>query len=323
LKLLVSIDPLTLRTRLNNGQWSEWSQSESVWISDAKEGRNTIYVQTRAGDHTEIRETQQTFEVVLPFFQSSKFYWLAGLISLLAISFLVYAFRNNFILQTKNNYNLRQLDFLKVSSLQSQMNPHFVFNALGAIQSPILKGDKELAFSLINKLSSLIRKFLDSSIKSDNSINSVDPHTIKEEIELLKLYVDLEHFQYQDKFQYKFDIAPGLESSEEVIPPFIIQPYIENAIKHGLPQEGNGFIFIKIFIEDDAFHVKIEDNGIGIEAAKKQRKEIDHKSYGTMLTKQRIAILNENGSDIRIDEAERNEGGTIIKIRIKISNKHG
>jgi hypothetical protein len=311
------------RTKLNDDQWSAWSQSESVWISNAREGQNTFYVQTRTGDHTGFRETRQTFIVELPFLESSRFYWLMSIFSLLAITFLTWAFRNNFILQTKNNYDRKQLDFLKVSSLQSQMNPHFVFNALGAIQSPILNGDKELAFSLINKLSSLIRKFLDSSVKSDNSINSVDPHTIKEEIELLKLYVDLEHFQYQDKFQYHFDIAPGLESSEEVIPPFIIQPYIENAIKHGLPQEGNGFIFIKMFIEDDAFHVQIEDNGIGIEAAKKQRKEIDHKSYGTMLTKQRIAILNENGSDIHIDEAERNEGGTIIKIRIKISNKHG
>jgi LytS/YehU family sensor histidine kinase len=203
------------------------------------------------------------------------------------------------------------------------MNPHFIFNALGAIQYPILNGDRDLAYTMLTKLSSLIRKFLESSLKTDSIYNGKDIHTIKEEIDLLKLYVELEHFQYQDKFQYKFDVAPELEYSYQAIPPYIIQPYIENAIKHGLPADGNGFILIKMFMESSIFNVEIHDNGIGLGASKNLPKEGNHKSYGTQLIKQRVAILNENGSDISIVETEGKDGGTIIKIKIKIPNNDG
>ncbi len=213
---------------------------------------------------------------------------------------------------TKNTLHLR------MRALQTQMNPHFLFNSLNSVKHFIIKNNPEEAVYFLSKLSKLIRKILDNSQKQFTSL--------AEELEVMKLYLDVENIRLNKGILYEQEIAPRIDLVTTKIPPLVLQPFIENAIWHGLSlRKGEKKIKLKIEKTADHLIICIKDNGIGREKAAelKARKIIEKESLGIELTKQRLDSFTEylNGQvSIRFEDLK--DGlialGTKVIIQIPI-----
>jgi LytS/YehU family sensor histidine kinase len=177
-----------------------------------------------------------------------------------------------------------------LTAIKSQMNPHFIFNALNTIQSFIYSNNKSKANSYLGKFSNLIRIVLDSSNKKAISLT--------EEVETLQLYVDLEVMRFENTLQAIIHVDPLLDTDSIFIPPMLVQPFVENAIKHGLLHKINNRklkISFKPSANQQALEIEIDDNGIGRERSaflNAQKKE-DHNSFAIKANQTRIDILNQ------------------------------
>ncbi len=175
---------------------------------------------------------------------------------------------------------------LEMKALRAQMNPHFIFNCINSIDAFILTDDKKNATLYLNKFSKLLRNILDGSRKS------VIP--LFEEIQTLKLYIQLEELRSNFKFKTIYIIDAGLENSEIEVPSLLLQPVVENAIHHGLRNltGREGELTIEIRKEHDKIAYKVSDNGIGVKAAKAWRKK-ESEPLGMEITKSRVKIFNQ------------------------------
>jgi sensor histidine kinase YesM len=216
----------------------------------------------------------------------------------------------------------RHIKLLEVGTLQAQLSPHFIFNFLSSIQSLIGQKKPEVANSYLVKFSRLIRSYMESSIKSSMLLGRSildNENSIREEIDLLKTYVELEKMKYPDG---KIIFGVEMESDsllDRSIPPMILQPFVENAIKHGiLPKEGAGSVTVRFEQDGDTLICKIMDDGIGRErSAQNREKSVKaHKSRGLQLIKQRVKLLNELNYNINIDFEDPESGGTVVIITI-------
>jgi len=189
---------------------------------------------------------------------------------------------------------LKEMEELKMTALQSQMNPHFLFNSLNSINNFVLKSDVEKASDYITKFSRLIRVILNSS--------SSPTSTLAEELGILSLYVKLEQMRVNGGFDYIVNIEENLNLDPIKVPPLFLQPFIENAIWHGImKKEGEKTIELTIKKENDKVFCIIVDNGIGINKAK----ELEHMSqkrkfFGAKATENRIRMLYQN-SQVHIE----------------------
>jgi len=212
---------------------------------------------------------------------------------------------------------IRQSLFAEQKALRSQMNPHFIFNSLNSVQNFILEKDNMVAGLYLAKFSSLMRKILDNSKTITTSL--------KEEIETIKLYLNLEKLRFEEKFDYFLSIDESLNADEIQIPTMIIQPYLENAIRHGLlPLKSRGLLNVYFkSVEDYKLMVVIEDNGIGrTKSGEISKKRLKHKSTGMQNTENRINLLNKlNKTNMKVTVIdlynENNEAaGTRIELYI-------
>jgi len=217
----------------------------------------------------------------------------------------------------------RDIKLLEVGTLQTQLSPHFIFNFLSSIQNLIGQNKPEKANDYLVKFSRLIRAYMESSIKSSKILGrsfTENENSIKEEIDLLRTYVDLKKMKYPDG---KITFEVELESDsllDRSIPPMLLQPFVENAIKHGiLPKEGTGKVIVRFEQDDDTLVCKIIDDGIGRKqsALNKEKEILAHKSRGLQLIMQRVKLLNELGYYIKIDFEDPKSGGTIVIITIQ------
>jgi tetratricopeptide (TPR) repeat protein len=183
-----------------------------------------------------------------------------------------------------------KLNELTFSALRSQMNPHFIFNALNTIQGFVYFNDKKSASGYLGKFSQLIRKILDSSNKPTI--------TLAEEIEILQLYTDIEKVRFGDSFNVTIHIDPALDQEYLLIPPMLIQPYVENSIKHGVfHMQGVKTLLITIRAaeEENVIEVVIDDNGIGRERSREINKNrMAHDSFATAANEKRIDLINQS-----------------------------
>jgi LytS/YehU family sensor histidine kinase len=185
-------------------------------------------------------------------------------------------------------------------ALQAQMNPHFIFNCLNSIQQYIFDQDIQVANKYLTGFAKLIRATL---------YNSSKPFiTLAEEIAYISAYLSLEKLRFKEKMDYTVEVAPSLRKDVEDIflPPMLIQPYVENSMRHGLRHrsEAGGYIRINVVQEDDKLTFIIEDNGIGREQAAryKTREHIEYQSKGMSLTADRIRLINTvNGGNIAVE----------------------
>jgi PAS domain S-box-containing protein len=182
----------------------------------------------------------------------------------------------------------RKIGELKLMALRSVMNPHFVFNVLNSIQYFIAKNDRINAINYLSTFSKLIRSVLTHSV--NNKIK------LTEEIEMLKNYVHLEMTRFENKFSFDLQVDENVEVDNIEIPALLVQPYVENAILHGLYNKiGQGQLTIRVKEKNDAVFFEIEDDGIGREEARKLRSQNlpMHKSMGIKLTEERLKLINE------------------------------
>lgn len=213
----------------------------------------------------------------------------------------------------------KRLGSVEMNALRAQMNPHFIFNVLNAIDYYILKNDTDTASDYLNRFSRLIRLILQNS--RSNYVN------LKDELEALKLYIEMENLRFEEQFDYRVKIGQGLKIDEIEVPPMLLQPYVENAIWHGLIQkEGKGYLELVITKSDQYLHCVIEDNGIGRAASKalKSKTATRRKSMGMQITQDRIGMINRlynTNAQIKVLDKVDSEGqalGTRVELAIPI-----
>ncbi|WP_027880467.1 tetratricopeptide repeat-containing sensor histidine kinase [Mesoflavibacter zeaxanthinifaciens] len=234
---------------------------------------------------------------------------IGGLFLLVVLSYLMY----KYIKQQKLANNL-----LALKSLRSQMNPHFIFNALNSVNSFIATNDERTANKYLSDFSKLMRAVLENSEE--------DFIPLQKEIQLIELYTKLEHFRFKDKFDYKISVEETIDIEAYKIPPMLLQPYIENAVWHGLRyKEDKGILDIKICKKQkDQIEITIADNGIGRKKSKglKTENQKKHNSKGLGNIKKRVTILNEmykDKVDINIEDNQFNakDVGTKVIVTLK------
>ncbi|HET9430410.1 MAG TPA: histidine kinase, partial [Chitinophagaceae bacterium] len=207
---------------------------------------------------------------------------------------------------------------VEMQALRAQMNPHFIFNSLNSINRYIVKSDQVTASLYLTKFARLIRLILDNS----NSKNVILAH----ELDALRLYIEMEALRFDKKFDYKIDVDETVNPDSVEVPPLIIQPYVENAIWHGLlHKETTGCLHIAISMpEENLLQCIIEDDGVGRQRAKalKSKSAVTRKSLGMKLTESRISLLNkfaELNASIDILDLTDGKGESIgTKVVLKI-----
>lgn len=252
-----------------------------------------------------------------------KTWWFIAVIILVFFSLVVLFYRNKLAIKEKekelalkNAKFENELAILKLENLKSQMNPHFIFNALNSIQEYIILNQKNLASSYLAKFADLIRAYLDHSSKGYISL--------QEEVECLDIYLQLEKLRFEEKFSY--EIKNLVSNSDLKIPTMLIQPYVENAIKHGLLHKKDNRhieILFEQFADKNMLKCIVLDNGIGREKALELRNK-KHQSFATKANQNRLELLNfgkERKIGVTIDDLknENNEPvGTKVTLLIPI-----
>jgi LytS/YehU family sensor histidine kinase len=204
---------------------------------------------------------------------------------------------------------------IRQANLRQQMNPHFIFNTLNSIQYYMYQHDKLATNNYLTKFSSLMRKVL------ENSQHTSVP--LRDELDALKLYLDLEIIRFKDKFTYNITVDEELDTLLYKVPTMLIQPYVENSICHGLiPAENKGYINIDLKLKDDYISCTIEDNGIGRDAAmgRKSKNENNHNSLGTQIVSSRLDLVNAlYGTSLKTIYTDlKNENGQSEGTRVEI-----
>src|SRR5439155_934059 len=158
----------------------------------------------------------------------------------------------------------KQLLELEAKALRSQMNPHFIFNCMNSIKSLIQQDEKEKSVAYLTTFSKLIRTLFNNADKKEISLH--------DEIETCKLYLQLEAIRFNSSFSYTVKVDENIDLKSVRVPALIIQPFIENAIWHGIvPKGANGYIYLSVRKKDDSIEIVIDDNGIGREASKQNK----------------------------------------------------
>jgi LytS/YehU family sensor histidine kinase len=214
------------------------------------------------------------------------------LLSLIAVAIILANWRIRKLksIQKEKIANAEKITLLEQQGLKAQMNPHFIFNCLNSIQQYVIDKDVQGANKFISGFSKLIRQTLDNSGKRTI--------TIAEEESFLRAYLDLEKSRFEDKFDYNIGISKNIRKDDHSLPPMLLQPYIENCIRHGIMHKQNGKGFIDVFFDltEGNLVCSVTDNGIGRIAADhlKDMQHVNYQSKGTELTRQRILMINKS-----------------------------
>jgi ligand-binding sensor domain-containing protein len=283
-------------------------------------------LEIRAIDRWGVSSTQAKKIYIIhkaPFWKTTWFTVLSYLLTSIIIGGGVFFYYQRRQRSQEKEYSLKKkLYDLEMMALRSQMNPHFIFNSLNSISNYMLKADVVNANLYLNKFSVLIRNILKHS---KNSMIS-----LVEEVKLLQLYLELEKLRLGDKMNFTISLSEGILQEDIKIPSMVIQPFIENALKHGIAPllDRQGFINVDFKMDKNCLICTIEDNGIGIHNSKKQNNDIDdHHSISTDITKKRIDIINAmqpykiEVNMIDKSEMDTQENGTVIKLSFPIINE--
>lgn len=234
---------------------------------------------------------------------------IAGSIALISGVFLFLGFRKRQKIKSEQQELLLKAEIseTELKALRAQMNPHFIFNALNSIADYINKNDARSADYYLGKFAKLMRGILENSEEKEISLS--------EELKMLEFYMDLESLRFKNKFNYEVKIADDINPENTLIPPMILQPFVENSILHGLAKkENDGKITIHIDKTEDLLKCTIEDNGIG----RKNPNENLNKSYGVKLTRERIALFDKSkNSDSGVFYTDL-ETGTRVELRLPL-----
>lgn len=266
----------------------EWTEVEkgSVFFGRMSYGDYTLHLK---GINNEGIETpEEKLQITInPFWYETILFRVLVLLCLLAIASALIHYRINSI---KKEADLKQkLSETEMKALRSQMNPHFVFNCLNSIELYTAQNNSEAAGYYLSKFSRLIRLVLDNS-----KANSI---TLEQELETLQLYMEMEKMRFKDKLNFNIHVDENVDISYIEVPPMLIQPYVENAIWHGIMHKRvGGTISLNVELNEDkhVLIVTVTDDGIGREKAAelKSKSAVKHKSFGMKITDDRMQILS-------------------------------
>lgn len=303
--------------RLNNRLAWQYTQERAANLIDLSPGLYQFEVQAKDENGEWTPSLVVKFLIKQPFWERAWFIT----IGILAILGFIWLAVQRYIARIKRDNEIeREMQSLKASALQAQMNPHFVFNCLNAIQSFIAGKESEKATRYLAKFAMLVRNNLNASV---NKVVSLE-----EEIQTIENYLSFEKMRFQRKLNYSIIVDPSLNIYDLEIPPLLTLTYVENAVIHGLLQTPRqGEIEIKYLNQGDDIAIEIIDNGLGIFQTQKMKKKNQlegiHKSIGMSISKKMLEIFNERSSkeDLLIEELKNDLGkiqGTRIMLKIKI-----
>lgn len=221
------------------------------------------------------------FNIATPYWQRIWFWVLVHVVIAIVIGWVI-KYRGK--LKEQKVKMEEELIYAKQEALSAQMNPHFLFNAMNSLQAHVLKGNKKEASVLIARFSTLLRKIL-----NDSRERLID---LEKAIDSLEIYMNLEQTRTRDQFDYTINVSPNVNLKEVMIAPLLMQPFVENAIWHGImPKKEKGLITINIEKENQQIVISITDNGVGRDYHRTKRKS--HKSHGIDITTKRIQLMNQ------------------------------
>jgi|GEM_PF-1187344 len=287
-------DKTTFRYQLSgvDREWQVGTPDEFIRYTEVPGGDYPFIVESiGVGDVVLGTTTIATIHIAIPWWKSL---WFRILFICSVLTLAAFLYKRKIDRTRKEERQAAEVKKLvaeaEMAALRAQMNPHFIFNSLNSIDYYIIKKDQETASDYLNRFSRLIRLVLKNSQQERVSL--------KEDLEALQLYIQLERLRFKNAFEYNISISEDLHQDQLKIPPMLIQPYVENAIWHGLMQQKNkaGKLLLKLYIENNFLICHIEDNGIGREAAliRKSKSGSKQKSFGMKITGDRLALLNTN-----------------------------
>lgn len=299
---------------VKGSEWSTPSYNRSTEFAQLAGGNYIFKLKVSNKDRIWSKEKNLLYiHIETPFWKTNWFYVSLAALSILFI-LLLYKYQIQRIRkreEEKSEINNR-ISQLQLQALYAQMNPHFIFNCLSAINGQIVKSETVKASEFLSQFSKLMRGILEHSTESWI--------TLEREIEMLQLYLNMEELRFEDKFSYNIEVENGILADALLIPSMMIQPYVENAIGHGLlyKENGKGSVSIKFLQGNDKIKCIIEDNGIGREKSQqiKAQSKITRKSLGLRITSERLQLLQ--GSSSAEIEDLKNEFGEPLGTRITI-----
>jgi sensor histidine kinase YesM len=304
--------------KLDNGNWNTML-TPSLYLSDLSSGKHVLYARAKKnGVLFTAKETVFTFTIAKAFY-STWWFWLLILLLVQFLFFKIINHYNNIAKEKKLKQQLQQVEYvsLKQQAFTSLMNPHFIFNALNSVQHYVNRQDRLSANKYLSDFATLIRKNFDAAQKSFVSI--------EEELETIRLYLALEKMRFSDKFEYEITQSSEVEDEEWMLPSMVLQPYLENAIIHGLmPLTTKGLLTIHASVKNQALQICISDNGVGMKKSKLYKTNTKHISRGMQLIKERLEMLSLLGREpielaIELYRPNEENEGTVVKLSFPLS----
>ncbi|RYY50960.1 MAG: hypothetical protein EOO06_01980 [Chitinophagaceae bacterium] len=298
-----------------NASWAK-AENGAVNFSSLEQGSYEIVVVGSNNLTGSFSKPHYLFLTIRPHWYQTLSFKIALLLCIIGITSFLLKRR---IKQVRRSAHLKQkIAESEMSVLRSQMNPHFIFNSLNSIENFILQNEKRQASDYLIKFSKLIRTILE--------INQLQLIPFYKDMEALSWYLELEQIRFPKKFDVRIKIDPLVQTKNSYVPPMIVQPFIENAIVHGIAQsrEDGHVLSISVRLEGEYLLYLIEDDGIGMEksVALNKLNKPGHKSVGLQITKERIRLHNNSIEDEDVIFRQGNPAGTIVIIKIKIKS-HG
>lgn len=313
----------TVKFKIGKNKWETIKNTDRILrFSSLSYGIHDIVLQVE--NESQIIEEKFTFKINPPFWMT---WWgiCLAIFVLIGLVFIYFQYKLR-TLKRKNEAELKQSNLeklvneSKLKSLKSQMNPHFFYNALNTIQAYIFTNNKEKANNYLSKFSNLTRIILEMTERETISIS--------EELTAIELYLDLEKMRFSDNFNYEIRVDSNIDKDLVELPPMLIQPYVENAVKHGLfHKQGTKDIILTFKKNNQILLVSIDDNGIGRKRSGDLNaiKNKNHKSFSTQANEKRLEIINKDRKNkitvTIIDKFDSNQlaSGTTVELSIPLN----
>lgn len=311
-------EKVTYNYRLNNGD-NTWktNTSGSVDYPALLPGKYTFEIKAKKKNSNWSLPKTFSFTIKAPFWMQDWFYIIVCSVLITVLAAIVYYFsKRSRLIKFKKAELQNRMFHLEQQALSALMNPHFIFNALNSIQQFLHNNDNLSANKYLSLFAKLTRQNMEAVMK-----NSV---SLEDELERLKLYLNFEKLRFGNKLKYKIIIPDEINIDELILPPMILQPFVENAIWHGLmllPNGGEIIITVNL-LDENNFQVLIKDTGIGIDTSKgrKHGQELKHNSKGIQLSIERLQLWTKSKDkklDLKIEQLQQNNllnGGTLVSL---------
>lgn len=308
------------RYKLNDNEWSPWSKNNTQDLLELNFGAHDFLVQSRNYRWKESELLTFSFFIESPLHKKPWFQWVLIGVLILGLALLVHHYIKR--LKRKNSEEKKRLELenhlltLEQKALRLQMNPHFIFNVLNGIKAMAPKNPEKMN-ETVNSFATLLRETLINSRK--------DTISLDQEIKTIRHYIEVERLMAEKLFEYRIDLKTDLDAEEILIPPMLIQPFVENAIRHGIlkgPREGE--LIIEFTNSDHTLKVTITDNGVGIFSSQQQKPKTDHQSMALTVTKERLESIS-GANALNMSEIKREDGsigGTTIVFKIPLETDY-